>query len=155
MSSSLRLCGLQPARLHCPRHCPGKNTGVGCHTVLQGVFPTQLSNPCLLCLLCLQAGFWPLAPPGKLVVLLNIAKFSSIRIYHFPFLLTVPTEGAAKLFKVCQFDSQKCYLTSSFNLYFFILGEKLKIFPIFKSHYYISLQQIICSFRLPIFLLSF
>ena len=24
---------------------PGKNTGVGCHVLLQGVFPTQGSNP--------------------------------------------------------------------------------------------------------------
>ena len=24
---------------------PGKNTGVGCHTLLQGIFPTQGSNP--------------------------------------------------------------------------------------------------------------
>ena len=28
---------------------PGKNTGVGCHAVLQGIFPTQGSNPGLLC----------------------------------------------------------------------------------------------------------
>ena len=26
---------------------PGKNTGVGCHAFLQGIFPTQWSNPCL------------------------------------------------------------------------------------------------------------
>ena len=30
---------------------PGKNTRVGCHALLQGIFPTQGSNPCLLCLL--------------------------------------------------------------------------------------------------------
>ena len=30
---------------------PGKNTGVGCHALLQGIFPTQGSNPPLLCLL--------------------------------------------------------------------------------------------------------
>ena len=29
----------------------GKNTGVGCHFLLQGVFPTQRSNPHFLCLL--------------------------------------------------------------------------------------------------------
>ena len=29
----------------------GKNTGVGCQALLQGIFPTQGSNPCLLCLL--------------------------------------------------------------------------------------------------------
>ena len=27
---------------------PGKNTGVGCHVLLQGIFPTQGSNPSLL-----------------------------------------------------------------------------------------------------------
>ena len=27
---------------------PGKNTGVGCHALLQGIFPTQGSNPVLL-----------------------------------------------------------------------------------------------------------
>ena len=47
-SYSLRPHGLQPARLHCPWDSPGKNTGVGCPFLLQGIFPTQGSNPCLL-----------------------------------------------------------------------------------------------------------
>ena len=29
----------------CPWDSPGKNTGVGCHALLQGIFPTQGSNP--------------------------------------------------------------------------------------------------------------
>ena len=33
------------APLLCPWDSPGKNTGVGCHAVLQGIFPTQGSNP--------------------------------------------------------------------------------------------------------------
>ena len=32
----------------CPWDSPGKNTGVGCHFLLQGIFPTQESNPGLL-----------------------------------------------------------------------------------------------------------
>ena len=40
--------GLQPARLLCPWDSPGKITGVGCHALLQGIFPTQGSNPDLL-----------------------------------------------------------------------------------------------------------
>ena len=44
---------------------PGKNTGVGCHDLLQAIFPTQGSNLSLLCLLHWQAGSLPLAPPGK------------------------------------------------------------------------------------------
>ena len=42
-----------------------KNTGVGCHALLQGIFLTQGSNPCLSCLLHWQGGSLPLAPPGK------------------------------------------------------------------------------------------
>ena len=43
----------------------GKKTGVGCHVLLQGIFPTQGSNPSLLYLLHWQVGSLPLAPPGK------------------------------------------------------------------------------------------
>ena len=43
--------GLQPSRPSVPGIFPGKNTGVGCHVLLQGIFPTQGSNPPLLRLL--------------------------------------------------------------------------------------------------------
>ena len=33
------------ARLPCSWDFPGKNTGVSCHFLLQGIFPTQGSNP--------------------------------------------------------------------------------------------------------------
>ena len=48
MSHSLRPYGLQPTKLLCPWDSPGWNTGVGCHVLLRGIFPTQRSNPCLL-----------------------------------------------------------------------------------------------------------
>ena len=38
----------EPARLLCPQDFPGKNTGLGCHFLLQGIFPTLGSNPDLL-----------------------------------------------------------------------------------------------------------
>ena len=44
---------------------PGKNTGVSCHILLQGIFPTQGSNTHLLCLLHWQVGSLPLVPPEK------------------------------------------------------------------------------------------
>ena len=37
-----------PARLLCPWDSPGKNTGVGSHSLPQGIFPTQGSNPVFL-----------------------------------------------------------------------------------------------------------
>ena len=35
---------LQPHGLYSPWNSPGQNTGVGCHALLQGIFPTQGSN---------------------------------------------------------------------------------------------------------------
>ena len=48
----------------CPWDSPGKNTGVDCHALLQGIFPTQGSNLRFLRLLHWQAGSLPLAPSG-------------------------------------------------------------------------------------------
>ena len=39
---------LELTRLLCPWDFPGKSTGVGCHFLLQGIFPTQGLNPGLL-----------------------------------------------------------------------------------------------------------
>ena len=39
VSGSFWPYGPCPARLLCPWDSPGKNTGVGCHALLQGVFP--------------------------------------------------------------------------------------------------------------------
>ena len=44
MSDPLRPYCLEPASL-CPRDSPGKNTGVGCHVLLQGIFLTYRLNP--------------------------------------------------------------------------------------------------------------
>ena len=72
-AKSLQLCltlqphGLQPTRLLPPGDSSGKNTGVGCHALLQNIFPTQGLNLCVLRLLNLQAGSLPLAPPVYLL----------------------------------------------------------------------------------------
>ena len=44
---------------------PGKNTGMGCHFLLQGIFPTQGSNPGLLRLLRWQVDSLPLSRLGS------------------------------------------------------------------------------------------
>ena len=56
-------CNLPGSSVH--GGSPSKNTAVGCHALLQGIFPTQGSNPCLLCLLNWQADSLPLLPPRK------------------------------------------------------------------------------------------
>ena len=44
---------------------PDRTTGVGCYAFLQGIFPTQIANLCLLSLLHWQTGSLLLVPPGK------------------------------------------------------------------------------------------
>ena len=54
--SCLTLCNLMDYSLpRCPWNFSSKKTGVGCHFLLQGIFPTQRLNPSLLCLLHWQA----------------------------------------------------------------------------------------------------
>ena len=61
---SLQLCptlcnpmDYSPPGSICPWDSPGKNTAVGCHVLLQGIFLTQGSNPHLLHLRVLARGF--------------------------------------------------------------------------------------------------
>ena len=68
VSRSVVSDSLQPrgCRLLCPWNSPGKNSGVGSHSLLQGIFPIQGSNACLLhwkqILYCLNHG--GLNPPA-------------------------------------------------------------------------------------------
>ena len=60
------LCdSLDSARLLHPRDFPSKNTGVGCHFLLQGIFLTQGLNPRLLCLLHCRWILYPLSHRGS------------------------------------------------------------------------------------------
>ena len=45
MSDSVRPMDYSPPGSSVHGDSPGKNTGVGCCTLLQGIFPTQGSNP--------------------------------------------------------------------------------------------------------------
>ena len=57
----MRPHGLQPSRFLYPWNFPGKNTGVGCHFLLLGIFLAQELNPCLLRPLHWQADSLPLS----------------------------------------------------------------------------------------------
>ena len=68
LQSCLTLCDSMDYRLlgsSVHGDSPGKNTGGGCHALLQGIFPTQGLNPHLLHLLHWYVGSLPLTPPRK------------------------------------------------------------------------------------------
>ena len=63
--SDVQPYGLQPATLLCSWDSPGKNTGVGCHALLQGIFQAQGLKLYLSFLLHWQTGSLLLVTPGK------------------------------------------------------------------------------------------
>ena len=75
MSDSLRRHGLQATRLLCPQGFPGKNTGVSCHFLLQGIFPIQGLNSCLLHLLLWQVDSLPLCHLGSIYIYMYVCVY--------------------------------------------------------------------------------
>ena len=68
MSDALGAHGLHLARLLCPWDLPGKNTGVDCHAVLQGICQCLLVSrvePVSPASPALEGGFFTMEQPGK------------------------------------------------------------------------------------------
>ena len=85
---------------------PGKNTGMGCHALLQGIFPIQGSNPWFLCLLHWQ-GSLPLALPGKprlgfcfLVQGIFLSQGSNLRLLNWQVDSLPPSHQGSPIFKI-------------------------------------------------------
>ena len=104
---TLRPRGPQPARLLCPQESPGETIGMGCHALLQGIFPTQGSNPRLLSLLHWQVCSLPLLPPGKPYIYIFFLLFFSIIVYYRILCCTVGPHCLSVLYiTVCIRQSQ-------------------------------------------------
>ena len=74
----------QPARLLCPWDFPGKNTGEGCHLLLQGIFPAQG----LTCTSCIAGRFFTTEPPGKPLYGQKISLYyQKLEIIYYSFLV--------------------------------------------------------------------
>ena len=67
---------------------PGKNTGVECQALLQGIFPTQGVNLCLLCLLGCRQILYPLSHQGSqrpqtdLGLVISVEQGTSASLHH-------------------------------------------------------------------------
>ena len=77
---------LQPQRLWpipCPWKFPGKNTGMGCRSFLQGIFPLQGLNPHILRLLHWQVGgFFTNESLGKPQFLKTLSVFRHLNFWQ-------------------------------------------------------------------------
>ena len=78
----LQLHGLWPSRFLCPSDFLGKNTEVGCHFLLRGIFLNQGLKPSLLCLLHWQEYSLPLhhlGVPIEVELIYNIVFVSGLQ----------------------------------------------------------------------------
>ena len=118
-SSSLRPHGLQPTRLLCPWDFPGKNTGIGCYFLFQGIFLTQGSN----FRSCIASRLFTAEPLGKedpmthiLVVNIqvkmpqtaNVSWEAALSSELIPFYLI-----SAMISSVCGLETTTCIVNSS------------------------------------------
>ena len=132
-AKSLQLCltlwgpmDCSPCRLFCPWDSTDKNTGVGCHFLLQGIFLTQGLDPHLL------LGRWilyyfPGFPPGKPRVYCTWAHAKSLQscltlcspMDCSPYRLFCPWVSTDKNTGVgCHFILQRIFPTQRSNLHF-------------------------------------
>ena len=65
--------------LLCLWDSPGKNTGVGCHALLRGIFPTQGSNPMFLMSPALPGGFFTTRITWEALAKLTGLKLTRVR----------------------------------------------------------------------------
>ena len=87
---------------------------MGCCARLQGIFPIQGSNPCLLCLLHRQAGSFPLAPQQgeeKTVKITDSSKCWKVREGFLEEVIPPQRQGVGLWPKQCQ--SNPCGLNGS------------------------------------------
>ena len=76
-----------PTRLLCPWDSPGRNTGVGCCVLFQGIFLTQGLNPVFLH--CRQILYHLSHQPGKIFLLLEVTNKITHTIYFYSYSATI------------------------------------------------------------------
>ena len=108
-------CSLPGSSFH--GDSPGENTGVGCHALLQGVFPPQGSNPGFSH--CRQIDALPSEPPGKPAI-----------TAYIPLIIKSPDIGTCSLeAKLPPFENhcvkEKGLTIAALSLFFFSVGNNL------------------------------
>ena len=96
-----------PLRLLCPWDSPGKNTGVGCHFLLQGIFLTQGSNPGLPH--CRQT-LYPLSRQGSPRAVVVLTTSSNISHIGYAFYQELQSDKCkAKILSKCLWKTILCH----------------------------------------------
>ena len=135
ISDSLWPHGLQPARLLCPWDSAGKNTGLGCHVLLQGLFLTQGSNlgllHCRWILYCLSHQGSPWYMERALQKPYRCIRFFIWENWTFQFLREIRTKTEGKRITEIEKRSWLFFITSR-NIRTWIKCEQ-KLWQVFFS----------------------
>ena len=122
MSDSCNPMDCSPPRLLCLWIFPGKDTGLGCHFLLQGIFPTQGSNPRLLH--CRRILYW-LSHQGSPTLKEFPSPSHCFTLCHL--LLCSPSFSYACLLCSCpeSTKSQQTIVTKSTKFWSQVVGVKI------------------------------
>ena len=100
---------------------PGRNTGVGCHALLQGILPTQRSDPGL----SLAGGFFIVWATRKPIYI--IKSKSNIFMYFNNFLLPLPNMYKQFCFSLCMYICVHVYIYTYIYIYIYSQQENIII----------------------------
>ena len=117
LSNSLQSHGLQPVRLLSPWDSSGKNTRMGCHFVLQGIFPIQGSNPRLPH--CRQI-LYNLSHQGS-PNLLYLPLFNFTYLFFLSFLFFLSSQHISQFSFHCYIPHLVSYFTFVFQLVLYLV----------------------------------
>ena len=132
LSDSSQSHRLQPTRLLCPWDFPDKNTGVGCHFLLQGNFPIQGSNPCHQYLLYWQTDSLPMCHLGSPMLSTSLFK------YIISFILTTLFSSVQLLSRVRLCNPMDCNMPGFFVHHQFLeLTQLMSIELVMTSNQFI------------------
>ena len=154
--------GLAP-QTPCPWDFPSKNTGLGCHFLLQGIFPTQGLNLHLLCLLHWQANSFPLSHLKRFsfttrsVVLFNQVEFLlAFSSWHQPIFWIVSSHAFYSVtifFSLTSQDEQILFFPpdcKKSNYVTSFQGKDLQCQPDQKHHLYANRVKLLGKVSLPV-----
>ena len=107
-----------PTKILCLWNFPGKNSGTGCHCLLQRIFPTHGSNPCLFHLLHWQPDslrLCHLRSPFSISTALLFEEYYTSELFHSAYfsgdsykLLLVSIIYSLLLSSIAQYDFIRC-----------------------------------------------
>ena len=122
---------------------------MGCHALLQGIFPIQGLNPCLLCLLHWKVGSLPVGPPGKPLIKHLLVLVSHVQLFATPWTtdcqvsLTMASPGKKSRMGIYSL-LQGIFLTQRSNPYLLHSGRFFIIWATSETHL-ICIQKVLQS----------